>query len=186
VERQVKAAAGKRRGIVALLGVLSLWPVLALAQAAMGKIGYVDLKRLLDSAPQMAASRTKLEAEFAARDTALKNDEAKLATLRQRYDRDSLILSKDDADALKRQVDTLDRSIKRTREDLRTDLSTRATAERDRVWSEINNAVIEFAREQGYDLVLPSPVAYASGRIDITDQVLDRLRRQAQTKSKPP
>jgi outer membrane protein len=167
-----------RWGIGALLLALALLPASYLfAQAPAGKIGYVDLKRLIDNAPQMIESRGRLEREFAPRDTTLKADESRLAAMKQRYDRDGAIMAKTDAEALKRQIDTLDRSIKRTREDLRNELNTRAAAERDRIWQNINDTVIEYARAQGYDLIVPSPVVYASPRIDITDAVLERLRK---------
>jgi outer membrane protein len=177
----VRRCAGGRFGIGALLLALALLPALVWAQAGAGKIGYVDMKRLLDSAPQMIESRARLEREFAPRDVALKADETRLAGLRQRYDRDNAIMAKADADALKREIDTLDRSIKRMREDLRNELNTRAAAERDRVWQQINDSLIEYARAQGFDLIVPSlAVVYASPRIDITDAVLERLRHPVQ------
>lgn len=166
--------------------LLVLLPASAFAQVGASKIGYVDLKRLLDNAPQMVDSRAKLQQEFAGRDSALKTDEAKLTGLQQKYDRDSSIMAKADSDALKREIDTLDRANKRMRETLRTELNTRATAERDRVWQQINDSVIEYARAQGFDLIVPSPVVYASTRIDITDAVLDKLRQnKAATSAKP-
>jgi outer membrane protein len=172
----VSEGAGGRYSIGALLLALALLPLLAFAQAGAGKIGYVDYKRLIDNAPQMIESRTRLEREFAPRDAALKVDETRLAGLKQRYDRDNAIMAKADAEALKREVDTLDRSVKRTREDLRNELTARSSAERDRIWQQINDSVIEYARAQGYDLIVPGPVIYASSRIDITDAVLERLR----------
>jgi outer membrane protein len=156
--------------------LLALLPAVALGQAG-GKIGYIDVKRLLDSAPQMLDARAKLQQEFAPRDNALKADEAKLAGMQQRYDRDAAIMAKADAEGLKREIDALDRSIKRTRETLRGELNTRATAERDRIWQQITDTAVEYAREQGFDLIVPSPVVYASSRIDITDAVLDKLRQ---------
>ena len=172
--------------IGALLAVLVLLPASANAQSAATKIGYVDLKRLLDDAPQMVESRAKLEREFAPRDDALKADEAKLAALKQRYDRDSAIMSKEDADARKREIDALDRANKRTREDLRNELNTRAAAERDRAWQQIQNSAIEYARAQGYDLILPGPVIYFNPAIDITDAVLDKLRQNKSAASAKP
>jgi len=172
-----------RIGACALL--LALLPMLAAGQSVAAKIGYVDLKRLLDNAPQMQDSRTKLSQEFAGRDTALKADEAKLTGLQQKYDRDASIMSKPDAEALKREIETLDRANKRTRETLRSELNTRATAERDRIWAQINDSVIEYARAQGFDLIVPSPVVYASARIDITDAVLDKLRQSKAAGTKP-
>jgi len=173
----VNSSAGRWWGFSALV-LLFAFALPAFAQGgAGGKIGYVDIKRLVDNAPQMLDSRAKLQQEFGPRDSALKADEAKLAGLQQKYDRDGSIMSKPDAEALKRQIDTLDRANKRTRETLRAELNTRATAERDRIWAQINDNVIEYARAQGFDLIVPSPVVYASARIDITDAVLDKLRQ---------
>jgi outer membrane protein len=157
-----------------LTAALALLPIVASAQ---GKLGYVDMKRLLDAAPQVQAGRERLQREFASRDAALKADETRLAELRKNQERDAALPAKPDADAKKREIDALDRSIKRTRDELRGELKTRSDAELDKSWQEINNAVVEYAREQGLDLVVPSPVVYADPRIDITDRVLERLRR---------
>ena len=159
---------------------------LGFAQPVPQRIGYVDMKRLLDNAPQVIAGRQKLEREFAPRDSALLADEKRLITERTRYERDSLMMSKTDVDALKRELDALDRSIKRNRDSLRSELKTRSDQELERSWREINNAVVEFAREQGIDLIVPSPVVYASARVDITDQVLERLKRQHGGKTATP
>lgn len=183
---RVRASAGKWRYVNALALALAFLPLLALAQSAAGKVGYVDLKRLIDNAPQMLESRTRLQREFAPRDATLKSDETRLADMNKRYARDGAIMSKTDADALKRQIDTLDGAIKRTREALRTELNARAAADRDRIWQQINDTVIDYARMHGYDLVVPSPVVYASPRIDITDAVLDQLRHAKPAAGAPP
>lgn len=147
-----------------------------MAQPAAMRIGYVDMKRLLDNAPQVVAGRQKLELEFAPRDSELSAEETRLATMRSRHERDSTSMDRTDAENLRREIDALDRSIKRKRDSLRSELKSRSDQELDRSWREINNAVVEFAREQNIDLIVPSPVVYASQRIDVTDQVLERLK----------
>ncbi len=180
----MRARASGRDGIGALLLLLALASAMFSAccpaqttPAAAQKLGYVDFKRLIDSAPQMVESQARLQKEFAARDASLSADETRLTSLRQRYDRDGAIMSKPDADALKREIDTLERSIKRGRDDLHNDFNTRAVGERDRIWQDINNAVIEYAHANNFDLIVSSPVIYASPRIDITEPVLEKLRR---------
>ena len=160
----------------ALLALAALLPLSSAAQTA-AKIGYVDLKRVLDEAPQMIESRARLEREFSSRDGAIKAAEAKLTALKQRYERDSVIMSKDDADALKREIDATERANKRMVDEARSDLATRQAAERDRNWQKMQDIIIEFARSQGYDLIEASPPLYVSPRIDITDAVLDHLKR---------
>ena len=160
--------------IAMLVGICS-----AFAQApATTKIGYVDMKRLLDNAPQIVAGRSKLETEFAGRDASLKADEKHLAELRGK-----VALAPDET--RQREIDALERSIKRQRESLRNELKTRSDQELDNSWREINDAVVAFAREQGYDLIVASPVVYASERVDVTEKILDRLRRQAAKGAKP-
>lgn len=143
------------------------------AQPAPTRVGYVDMKRLLDNSPQVLAANARLKQEFDARDAELKRDEARLAEL------DGRIASggANAPDALQRQADALRRSVERTRQRLRDDLRTRSQEEVDRAWPLINDAIAEHAREQGYDLIVPSPQVYVSGRIDITDDVLERMRR---------
>ena len=155
--------------------LLAMLPAAAFAQDAGVRIGYVDMKRLLDNAPQVVTGRTRLEREFAARDAALQAEEKRAQELRARL----ASAAPGDADELRREVDALDRSVKRKRDGLRNDLKTRSDQELDRSWREINEAVVEFAREQGYDLIVPSPVVYASPKADVTERILDRLRRQS-------
>jgi outer membrane protein len=189
----VTAAAQARRAIralvlaaAAMLGVLVLEAFVAQAAIAQTtaatKIGYVDMKRLLDNAPQVVAGREKLSKEFQPRDASLKADEKRLDELRERQQKEGATVATTDADTQKREIDALDRSIKRNREAMRNDLKSRSDQELDKSWREINDAVVAFAREQGYDIIVPSPVVYASARVDITDQVLDRLRKQFREK----
>lgn len=169
----LRARAGWLLLTLALLVPVAL-PPRALAQPAPTRVGYVDMQRLLDSAPQVLAANARLKREFDARDAELTADQARLAEL------DSRLASggAENAEALQRQADSLRRSVERTRQRLRDELRTRSDEEVDKTWPLINEAVADYAREQGYDLIVPSPVVYVSGRIDITDDVIERMRRE--------
>lgn len=142
------------------------------------RIAYVDMQRLLDESPQMLESRARLQREFEARDALLREDEARLDSLEARQRRDAAIMTAADAEALEREIDALRRSVRQTRERLRAELNERAEAEYQRFFQQISDTVIEYARDQGIDMVVPGPVIFASNRIDITDRVLERLRRE--------
>jgi outer membrane protein len=184
--------AGRRSRTVRFRTRLWLGPMLALvlgsalAQDGSGRVAYVDTQRLLDNAPQVLAARERLRQEFDRRDAELKVEVARLAALDQRVTNEASSLPEAEFTALRRQADALRRSIERTQQRLREELTTRSDQEVDRVWPLITDAVAEYAREQGYDLVVPSPVVYVSGRIDITERVLDRLKRDfAQAQAQP-
>lgn len=166
-----------RQRLIALAAALLLGAAPATAQTA--RIGYVNMARLLDNAPQIQAGREALAREFAERDAALKVQEARLAELEANLKREAAILPKSVAEARQFEVDTLRRGIEGTRKKMRDDLNTRSNEELSKRWPEVHDAVIEYARENGFDLVVEEPVLYASAAIDITDEVLERLRSAA-------
>ncbi len=176
-----------QRALSRSLGLLLLLALVATGASAQSpRIGYIDMKRLLDNAPQIVASRAALAAEFAQRDRALKEQEAHLADLEATQKRDAAILPKDVADARARELETLSRNVKRLRDRLRDDLNGRADQETSRAWASIQDTVIEYARANGYDLVVQSPVIYASASIDITDEILEELQHPRGAGTPPP
>ncbi|HQW80491.1 MAG TPA: OmpH family outer membrane protein [Pseudomonadota bacterium] len=163
-----------------LAGVV-LWLCATMAFAQSARIGYVDMKRLIDNAPQVLDARRTLEAEFNPRNKALESEQNRLAEIEARDRRDSAILPKTAADSLKREIEALRKSIERTRKRLAEEFKARGDEEFNRQWPRIEAAVIAYARENQLDLVVQAPVMYASAQIDITDAVLARLKRDAAT-----
>lgn len=147
---------------------------------AQARIGYVDMKRLLDEAPQVAAGRAKLAREFEARNDELKTMERRLEAMEQRLVDESATLTEEQRINLEWEVRSLRREINTTRQQLSDDLNIRLNEELSQVDDEVGKAIRAIAEEQGYDLVLSSPVEFASDRIDLTDQVLQRLRARFQ------
>jgi outer membrane protein len=150
--------------------------VAASAQAQSVQIGYVNMKRVLDSAPQVLAGREKLDLEFRPRNELIEREEADVEELERQLaagDQNS-----DERARIERDVREMRRSINRKREDLRDELSFRRTEEVQRLEDQINQAVQEIARGYGYDLVISSPVVYASPALDITELILQQLQAE--------
>jgi outer membrane protein len=171
------APAARRLPVAALLLLLCTVLAAGAAAAEPARIGYVDMKRLVDNAPQIASGNDRLRDEFAARDRLLKADEARLAELLDRQRREAGLTTPQAAQGLADEIEALDRKVRRTRDGLREELRRRSEEEIEVRWRQIQEAVAAFAREQGYDLILTNPVFYASPSVDVTDQVLARLRR---------
>jgi len=157
------------------------WPALLVAVAcatvAHGqsvRIGYVNMKEVLDNAPQVVAGREKLDQEFRPRNDVIESEEARALALEQQLLEEAL--SEADRGRLERDVREMRRNIQRMREDLRDELSFRRTEEVQKLEDQINQAVQEIAQQYGYDLVISSPVVYASPALDITDLILQQLQ----------
>jgi outer membrane protein len=137
------------------------------------RIGYVDMKEVLDNAPQVVAGREKLDQEFRPRNDAIEAEELRAQQLEERLQQGDL--TEDARGRLEREIREMRRNIARQREDLRDELSFRRTEEVQRLEDQINQAVQEIARRNGYDLIISSPVVYADPALDITDLILRQL-----------
>ena len=137
------------------------------------RIGYVDMKEVLDNAPQVIAGRAKLDQEFRARNDAIEMDEMRSDSLEMRIQQGDL--DSDSRLRLERELRELKRNVSRRKEDLRDELSFRRTEEVQQLEAQINIAVQEIAQRNGYDLILSSPVIFASPDLDITDLILEQL-----------
>lgn len=181
------------RGPRALLSGLALVLVLVLVmgaaqaqeRAAPSRIAYVDMKRLIDESPQVRGARARLQREFDAAIALLRGDEARLDELERRLADASSSGDADAAARLRTQLDPLKRSVERTRERLRSDLDSRSEQEVERAWPLINEAIADYARSNNLDLVLSSGALYVSGRVDITDRVLELLERESAEEAQP-
>ncbi|MGD9265205.1 MAG: OmpH family outer membrane protein [Lysobacterales bacterium] len=154
--------------------LLLLAVVTAPATAQQLRVGYVDMKQVLDNAPQVLAGREKLDLEFRPRNETIEFQERQVQAMEDRLEMGDL--SDDARTRLERELREMRRNVNRQKEDLRDELSFRRTEEVQKLEDQINQAVQQIARDNGYDLILSSPVIYADVSLDITQMVLDQLR----------
>lgn len=166
------------RSVLCPLLVMLLGVTAASYAQAQANIGYVDMKRVLDNAPQVVAGRSLLDQEFRARNDAIELDESRLSLMESQLTQADM--TSDEYRRLEREVLELRRNVDRRKEDLRDELSFRRTEEVQRLEEQINLAVQEIAERNGYDLIVSSPVVYASPDLDITDMILDQLEAEFQ------
>ena len=148
--------------------------VAAPATAQQLRVGYVDMKQVLDNAPQVLAGREKLDLEFRPRNETIEFQERQVQSMDDRLQMGDL--TEDARVRMDRELREMRRNVNRQREDLRDELSFRRTEEVQKLEDQINLAVQEIARNNGYDLILSSPVIYADPALDITQLILDQLR----------
>jgi outer membrane protein len=147
--------------------------------AADYKIGVVQAVRVLESAPQADAAKKKLESEFAGKDKSLVSKQKELKALEDRAAKDSAIMSESERARLERDVMNMRRELKRDSDEFRDDVNFRRNEEFAKIQKMIVEAIQSIAAEQKYDLVLGEGVIFASKAVDITDLVIDRLKKSA-------
>ena len=145
-------------------------------EAADVKLGFVNTSRLLKDAPQADLARKKLESEFAPRDKKIVAMQKNLKALEDQLNKDALVMSDATKKKLERQIISNKRDIKRAREEFTEDLNIRRNEELNKLKKLVYDTIVSLAKEQNYDLILGDSVLFANKRIDITDQVLARLK----------
>lgn len=145
--------------------------------AADYKIGVVQAVRVLEAAPQAEAAKKKLEAEFAGKDKALVAKQKELKALEDRSAKDGAIMSESERARLERDLANVRRELKRDSDEFRDDVNFRRNEEFAKIQKQIVEAIQVIAAEQKYDLVMGEGVIFASKAVDITDLVIDRLKK---------
>lgn len=148
------------------------------AHAAELKVGYVQVDKILQEAPQTAESGKKLEREFSPRSLELDRMSKQIKEIETAIDKEGLTLSETERRTKERDAQNLKIEFQRKQRELREDINLRKNEELGNLQDRVNKAVQTVSEAEGYDLVVYSGVAYASKKIDITDKVLKLLGKK--------
>lgn len=146
--------------------------------AADLKVGYVQVDKILQEAPQTAESGKKLEKEFSPRTQELERMQKQIKDMETALDKDSLTMSEADRRNKERDISNQKIEFQRKQRELREDVNLRKNEELGSLQDRINKAVTSVSEAEGYDLVIYGGVAYASKKVDITDKVLKSLGKK--------
>ncbi|MGQ0657691.1 MAG: OmpH family outer membrane protein [Chromatiales bacterium] len=163
-----------RRTATAVILAASMVPGIAAAEL---KIGVVNAIKILEGAPQAEAARKQLEKEFATRDRDLVARQRQIKESEDTLARDGPTMSETDARKLERDIVAKRRDLKRDQDEFREDVNLRRNEEFGKIQREIIESIQAVAKAQGFDLVLGEGVIYANDKVDITNAVLDKLRK---------
>ena len=142
------------------------------------KIGAVNAIRILEQSPQAKRMRNLLEKEFAPRDRELVEAQKVLKDMEDRLTKDAPIMSEAERSKLERDIINERRDLKRNQDEFREDLTFRRNEEIAKIQKDIVDAINTVARENGFDMVLNEGVIYASQKVDISQLVIDQLKKE--------
>ncbi|CAN1508774.1 HlpA Outer membrane protein [Methylophilaceae bacterium] len=142
------------------------------------KVGFVQVDKILQEAPQTIESNKKLEKEFSSRTDKLKADVKALKEREASFSKDALTMKDSERGTKEKSLSQLRVDVQRIERELREDINIRRNEELGGLQEQINKAVTAVSKAEGYDLVLYNGVAYASEKIDITDKILKSLGKK--------
>lgn len=165
-----------RRMQVAIVLLLSAMVLPGVLQAQQLKIGVVNVARLITESPQAAAAMEALQEEFAPRQREIVGKQNEFKEKQNQVQRDLEVMGPEERRNAEIDLRKEEREISRSQEEFTEDFNLRRNEELGKLQRELQLAVQTFARDSGYDLVLSGDgVLFASGAVDITQQVLSGL-----------
>lgn len=151
------------------------------AQSAEIKIAFVNSSTLLEQAPQADIAKKKLEKEFAPREKEIRDAQQTAQTLETKLNRDGVTMSDSDRSKQEQELNRQLRDLQRMQSNFRDDLNLRKNEELGKLQRVVLAAIKDVAKTKGYDLVLAEGVVYAAPQVDITNDVLAKLKQDAST-----
>ena len=152
-----------------------MFSVFSTSARAETKIGFVDVEKLSESAPQIRSAQMKMDAEFGSREKQIIALQREIEALEEALARDGAVMSDTERSKKEREILGKRRDGKRVQDEFRDDINIRRNEILRKVNTEIGKAIEEYAKKNGYDLILAQGVMYSSNKVDITAAVLKKL-----------
>ncbi|GMR06371.1 MAG: hypothetical protein BMS9Abin25_0961 [Gammaproteobacteria bacterium] len=152
---------------------MAFFPAISSAET---KIGFVNLVKLIEEAPQGASATKKIEAEFSPRDKAIRKKQKKIKELESDLEKNALVMKASEVSKKGSEITKLKRSIKREADEFREDYNLRRNEELKVLQKVVREAINEVGKENKFDLILAEGVLFTSKKANITELVLKKLR----------
>jgi len=141
------------------------------------KVGVADFQRLLEESPQAKAAGQVLQTEFAPRQRELQQKEKDLQTKAEKLNRDAAIMSEKELAALKKELTNGQTDLQRDGESFTEEVTARRNEELTKLQNLLITEIAGFAKDGGYDLVVPTTlVLFSKDTYNVTTQLLTYLQ----------
>ena len=153
--------------VASLIGVVAV-PV----SAQELKIGVVNIPALMQRAPQTKAAMDALQEEFAPRQRDIVAKQKEYEDLAAKFQKDAAVMGETERRNMENELRELQREVTRLQNDFQEDLNLRQNEEMSNLQVSLLQEIQGYAAQEGYDLLVGDGVLYASGAVNITEQVL--------------
>lgn len=143
---------------------------------AQMKVGFVNVNKILDDAPQAVSASKRIEKEFAPRDRKIIAQQKELRRQEDKLVKNAAIMSTAERQRSEKEIRALRREVRRLRDEFQEDLNLRRSQELSKLQRKVVEVIRKLAEAEKYDLILGDGVIYAGKRVDITKTVIERLK----------
>ena len=161
--------------MIAAFAALLLTAIPASAQQSL-KIGVVSVQRLLQESPQTKSTLESLEQEFAPRANTIRAKEQSFVEKSERIQRDLQVMSEAERRNAEKDLREDKREIDRLKSEFIEDQNLRRNELLGELQRSLGQQINAFGKAGSYDLIIGEGVLFASGAVDVTDQILAQMK----------
>ncbi|WP_342146359.1 OmpH family outer membrane protein [Rickettsiella endosymbiont of Aleochara curtula] len=148
------------------------------AQAEEVKLAVVDMQVVLQKAPQIAKINEALTRQFKGRQDSIVKEQNALRKEAENLQKNAAVMNAADRSALENKLMTDENKVKSMVASFQSDLSKQQSESLHGFSQQLDGVVSKVAAQSGYDLVIQKgSTLYAKNNLDITQQILDALKR---------
>ena len=165
--------------------IVNCMVVMGTAMAAdVAKIGVIDLQRVLETSNPGKAAQAEIKKQKEKMEIDLKQKGAEIEQIRQRLERESMVMNKDAREEKEREARIKLNDFKTLQKRYRAELQTLEKRLVNQLQGEVQSIVEELGKKEGYLLIISKiGVLYSPTTIDITDNLIQQLNRRYTKKS---
>ncbi len=166
--------------------ILSLCFFVATSYGAdVAKIGVVDLQRVLDQSNAGKKFNAEIKNQGKKMETELKEKGAEIEELRERMEREALVMSKEMREEKERDIRIRINDFKSLERKFKQDMQLLNRQFTKQIQEETIELIQEIGKTEGYLLVIEKTVVlYAPNTVDITDQLIQKYNLSFAEKAK--
>jgi len=161
--------------------VLMLANSAVVAENSSYKIGFVNTARVLKEAPQARRVEERLKAEFEPREAQVREKREEIIGIEDQLKSTDNTLSATNRRKLEREIRLKVSQLKFLEQEFREDQNLRRNEGIRELQQVIASVLKQLGDSEKFDLILTEGVSYVSGQIDITTQIVEMLKQQAES-----
>ena len=151
------------------------------AENSSYKIGFVNTARVLKEAPQARRVEERLKAEFEPREAQVREKREEILGIEGQLKSVDKSISAASRRKLEREIRLKVSQLKFIEQEFREDQNLRRNEEIRELQQVIASVLKQLGDSEKFDLILTEGVSYVSDQIDITTQIIEMLKQQAES-----
>jgi outer membrane protein len=154
------------------------------ANAADLIIRVVSVEKIFSEAPQIEAINKAMAEKFSDKKSELQGLEKDIKTMQENYKRNELVMTEDKLNELKSKIIGNVQAFKQKEAVLTQEVQAMRAKELQTLQQSMRDIINDMAKDKGYDLILSDGVAYTKDELDISSQVLDKMKKLFEAEKK--